>query len=661
MTLQKVMGHVGALQQVLNVYESNIGAQTDPNSSTQAVKLSTVAHDGNVTGLQVSTPRIFLDHALAEEIRQENTNVGYAGTIGEFLGRFDRVLGQPGTLNSITNQVARLQTAFARFSARPENLSARNEVVTMASNLADTLNRVEEELQRARQTAENEIESSIKELKGQLKIVADSNLKIVSAQNNNRTAPVAQDTRRVALNEVSTMLQAQIHVGQQGDVTIYGPNNINMLREPETPITFTAAPTLGAASKYPNGGLNGLMIAGQDVTAQLGDGRLKALFEIRDKIFPGLSEQFAQMAEGLKEELNAVHNSASSYPGAAELVSSKAVAGTDTFYAQGQFRIASLDGTGTVQNVGDVNLAGVTTVNGFVAAINGALGAGGTASVTNGRLQIVGANGRHIAINENTSQVLNSTVKVELFNNVGASIGVYNYNTQALGSNAAIVAQMNTDFGVNARAELVGNKIHISTLGANQMSLDDHPRVFGATVRSKGASHYFGLNDFYVGETNALSPHASASLKVSEALQKDASLLSHGVLNLTAIGGQTGTTNQGFPNAAGVLPAHNYMDAFDDKIQFYTTSSFSGRSMGFHEYMSATMGYVGAEAENAKDKKEMAESQRDNFKQSYERSSRKSLREMLLTLTEFVTAMRSLHSVISQTLKLEQNLLSIVR
>lgn len=661
-----IMGHVSTLQRALDTLSGNIGRSADPNASTQIVQVSTQSHGDKMTSLKVSAPRIYTNPALAEEIRVENANVGYASTIGEVLERFDRVLGQPGTMNSLTNQIARLQNALARFSARPENISAKREVVTMAAELAETFKTIENALQNARQSTENDIEADIRVLKDKLIIVADTNVNIAAARRQNTTAASEEDNRRVALNEISTLLKATIYEDAEGRANVtaaIGSRNISLLQQPETPISFQSTPTLGSSTKYPAEGLNGLMIAGLDVTPQLPQGRLKALFELRDKILPSLSDQFSQIAETLKEEINTIHNNAASYPGSDQLTGTKVVTGTDTFFAQGQFRIAALDSGGIVQNVGDVNLAGVTTVNGLVTALNGALtAAGGAASIdADGHLKIVAANGKYIAINENTSQVLPSTIKVELFNSVGSSIGVFNYNSSVLGSNAAIVAQMNTDFGVNAKAELVGNKIHVTALGSNKISLDDFPRVYGATIRSKGVSHYFGLNNFFHGETNPLSPHVSAKLLVNPALERNTNLISHGMLSLTATPGQIGTSNQGLPDASGAIPAHKYPAVFEGSAQFFATESFSGRRMGFADYVSATMGYFGAEAENARDKHEMSVSQRDNFSRVYEQASRKSLREMMLMLTEYISAMRSVHMVVSQTMKLEENLRALVR
>lgn len=658
-----VIQHVQVLQTALGTLQDNIGRSADPNASTKTVSISTHSYGDKLASLKVSTPRIFADQALEKQIRIENSNVGKSQTIEDLMLRFNRILGQPGASNSLTSQVTRLQGAFARLAARPENLAAKLEVVTMGRELAETFRMIEGALQSARQFAENEIDSSVTSLRNQLSIVADTNIKIAAAKRQGGSAPEDQDSRRVALYEISSLLAATIYEDTQGQAHVtagIGSQNINLLRSPSTPLVFALTPTLNAATKYP-GGLSGLSIGGVDVTGQLPEGKFKALFELRDKILPGLSEQFSQMAERLKDEMNAVHNSASSYPGADQLVGSKTVAGTDTFFGQGQFRIAALDGSGVIQNAGVVNLAGITTVNGLVTAINTALtAAGGTASIdANGHLKIMPANGKYIALNEDTSQVLLSEIKVELFNAAGTSVGVYTYNTSALGSNAAIVTQMNADFGANAKAELVGNKIHISAMGTTQLSLNDFPKTFGNTVQSKGVSHYFGLNDFFHGEANAVSPHISSKIMVNPALEKNANLISHGLLSMTAAVGEVGTTQNGIPDASGVLPVHKYAALFQTEMQFHTTDSFPGRKMSFAEYVNASLGYIGTEIGNASEKRELAESQRDNFTQAYEKSSRKSLREMMLMLSELITAMRSVHMVYAQTRKLEENLIAV--
>jgi flagellar hook-associated protein 1 FlgK len=121
-------------------------------------------------------------------------------------------------------------------------------------------------------------------------------------------------------------------------------------------------------------------------------GTLRGLLDLRDTVIPGLQAQMGELAAGA-DALNAISNAYSAVPPPTTLTGrNTGLLGSDVYNTSstaGTLNVAIVDATGMA--VGGVQAVTITpgmTVTQVVAAINGALGANGTASFTNGVLSI---------------------------------------------------------------------------------------------------------------------------------------------------------------------------------------------------------------------------------------------------------------------------------
>lgn len=646
-----------AMFKVRDILYTNIATANDPTSTTQKMSVSTQVADDKATGLQVSPSETYQNQALEIAIQGYQSQFGYDATISEKLKQLDPILGDVNSPSSFSSLFSRYGAALENFAAQPDNQSLRLKLVEIADELSAKFNDFQKKVQDLRGSCEKDIAAASKSLTEKLNIVVAKNQMVKESISQSSTNPVAANQRRGVLDEIAYAIPIRVTSNSDGSVNVFGPQG-NLIPGNVVPIAFGEATGMNAAFEYPHN-LQGLSVNNVDITPVLNKSnpsQLSALFELRDTILPNLSQSLDQLASQIKEEMNAIHNNASTYPGALNLKGSKEVAGTDAFYGNGSFRIATLNNQGLIHDVADINLAGLADVNAVIAAINGALNGNATASIQNGKLNIEGNNGFTLAINENTSQMLDPNIKVELMDSNGTSLGVHNFATN--GGIATIVGNMNAAFGVTASAALDTGKIHISRLSGTQIKLNDYPQQEGVTIRSKGFSHYFGLNDFFHGETAPLSPSQSGSLKVNRAISLNPGLISSSFLSLTAAVNERGVTSLGVRDANGLTPSEKMRDALSQQFLFHGTGDMGAKVGSISDYTGAILTNVTSSISNANKSETSSKTTLGTSVREFSKLSKEDLSQSAQKIAELQISINMTASALAADQEVEKMILS---
>src|SRR6185437_4351122 len=140
------------------------------------------------------------------------------------------------------------------------------------------------------------------------------------------------------------------------------------------------------------------------------------LLDLRDQKLPGISDQLGEYVSRVAQQINAAHNASTADPPPSTLTGRATGLDLPTALSgfTGTSTVAVLDPRGAVQTKVAIDFSGGTmSVNGgpgvaftpatFLANLNTAIGANGSASFTNGALSISATGGNGVAIDEGTS------------------------------------------------------------------------------------------------------------------------------------------------------------------------------------------------------------------------------------------------------------------
>lgn len=473
-TLSSALTGLNAAQQALGVIANNVANANTEGYSRKSLGQEALIVGGRGAGVETGDVTRITDRFLTQEMRRQNSVVGQAEVVQRYQSLVQDTFGAPGENRDLASQLGALGAALEGFATSPDAGIFAREVVALADDLQATVGGFADQVQRLRGEADQEISQVIGAINADLQAIDDLNAEITRLSHVDRSNPELFDRRDLLVKSLAEKVEIGTYDREDGALAIYTAGGqalldttprilfynrpsqithdatlqpISIFREdqidPSTGAPFN--PTAGV--ELVSGGVRATLSAelqndaipdaNQLITTDLRGGKLLGLLETRDRILPELDDQLQEFADGLRFALNAAHNDGTAQPPPAQL------SGTRTDLS---------DFTGATRS-GIATLAVIDTTDG------------------------------------------STLLAIEI--DVGAAA-----------DETALAAQIDTDLGAFGSATITANgNLEITLASANQglaIAEGDSSIVFPDAAgrdRDFGLSHYFGLNDFLVGDT----------------------------------------------------------------------------------------------------------------------------------------------------------------
>jgi flagellar hook-associated protein 1 FlgK len=152
----------------------------------------------------------------------------------------------------------------------------------------------------------------------------------------------------------------------------------------------------------------------------------------------------------------------------------------------------------------------------------------------------------------------------------------------------ALVTAIDTALGADGTASIVGGKLVIdAAVSTNGVVINENDTAIG----TQGFSHYFGLNDFFVGDN---SVNLASNIAVRSDIVTTPELISHTELSATAaIAGDQAITD------GGISVAQRLADVFNTTIAFGATGELGATNVKMSEYASQILAFNATQAAEA--------------------------------------------------------------
>lgn len=246
-------------------------------------------------GVDVVGVRATRDRLLETRLRQELPAEARDAAIAEALSVVEATLGAPG--ESLDAELTAFFDAFQSLASDPSSAVARQGVVEQGRGLARAFNDLATRLDEGRRAADAEIRNSLDEINVLTGQIASLNAAIGSAIGGDVEALLDEQSR--ALKSLSEL--ASISVVQRPD----GGVDVSI---------GSGRPLVVAANQYAlqsSTGISGFAAVTTwddvDITAEIGRGRLAGFISIRDTYIPAYQSRLDDLAFGVAQEVNAVH------------------------------------------------------------------------------------------------------------------------------------------------------------------------------------------------------------------------------------------------------------------------------------------------------------------------------------------------------------------
>lgn len=289
----------------INVVSQNVANASTPDYAREIGTQTDLSAQGQGFGVFHGPTVREIDLQLQAQVFSQNATVSALQTSQATLQPIDAVQGTPGAGNDLSSLLGKLQDSFTTLQLDPSSASGQRQVVTAGSNLAQKINALSASYATARQTAETNIENGVGTINTAIANISDLTVKIIAGQQTGQSTADLENQRDTAMHTVSNLIDVRFIGQANGGLLAATPGGLAVsLSNP--PPQFAIVPSSpGAASYYPNGGIQPVTLAGQDVTRTLTGGSLGASIILRDTTLPTYQAELDEFANTLSNRFSA--------------------------------------------------------------------------------------------------------------------------------------------------------------------------------------------------------------------------------------------------------------------------------------------------------------------------------------------------------------------
>lgn len=326
-SMQTAIGGLKANQAQLDLIGRNITNVNTVGYTRKVYAQNSTVLDGKGSGVSLSKVMRTVDEGLLKSFLTTNSTAGGTYAKSKYMNNLESVLGTPLGNNSISENISSLKNAFENIATNVNSPAARYELVSNAKSFTDRLNSLTESIQKARLEADQEITTNIDQINTILDDISNLNNSIVkySALGYDGVADL-EDQRDEALRALSSHIDITYYKRESGEMVIQTANGINLLDKQSHKLSHSPISQSNSLTSSNGGGIQGIFIDGIDITSQIKGGSLAGLLDVRDREMPSLQSQLDELAIKMKETINKIHNMGTSYPAMNDILS-----GTKTF------------------------------------------------------------------------------------------------------------------------------------------------------------------------------------------------------------------------------------------------------------------------------------------------------------------------------------------
>jgi flagellar hook-associated protein 1 FlgK len=361
------------------------------------------------------------------------------GAVSQYLDNAQSLFGDPSADGFFFNRLDKIYGAFATAADDPSSTLLRSQALGNTEDFLTEAGRINSQIVSLGDTVETQVSAGVDQANGLLEQISKLNGDINRAKLVGADASGSENIQSQLLDQLASLMNVRSAPRAGGGVDVRSVEGVLLAGDGAAKLTYNSTDTTpGYITAVPSGSANQQPI-------QLTSGSLKGLMDLRDEELPKLYDQLGEFVSRAVDQLNAAHNAAAAYPPPATMTGRDTGLDLPTAISgfAGTSTIAVVDPNGLMQKTVAIDFTGGTiSVNGgpgaaftpatFLANLNTALGASGSATFTGGALTLNASGGNGLAIDEGTSSKtgrafshffgLNDVVKTTGFTNYATGL-----------------------------------------------------------------------------------------------------------------------------------------------------------------------------------------------------------------------------------------------
>ncbi len=293
----------------------NVSGANDPSYSRK-IASSVTTPDGAV---RLATVSRAADKALYFSMLGATSKASGQTALGEGIDKLSNTIGDPEDENSPTAKLTALATALQQFANQPGDSALGQQVLTQAIGLADTLNTAAQTVFDVRQTADDEMATSVQTINNLLDRFEGLNRSVVQGTFSGADITDLLDKRDAVLSQLSEQIGISVVTRANNDMVIYADGGATLFETTARSVTFEPTSSYGGGTVGNAVFVDGVPVTGENATMPIHEGRLAGLAKLRDDVTVTYESQLDELARGLVEAFAESDQTAGGNPDAAGL------------------------------------------------------------------------------------------------------------------------------------------------------------------------------------------------------------------------------------------------------------------------------------------------------------------------------------------------------
>ena len=368
--------------------------------------------DGRGAGVEVSSVKRVTDQYLQAASLTAGSDSNRYGIYSQYLDNAQSLFGDPSGSDYFFNLPDQISADFASSANDPSSTLLRSQALNSVSNFLDQANRINTQVTALGVTIDGKIGDDVSQVNGLLQQIDKLNADIARGKISGADATGTENIQTQLLNQLSTLMNVRVSARAQGGVDVRSTEGVVLVGNGASTLTYNRS---GTTPGYITAITPGASVGPQTVTAASGE--IRGLLDLRDTKLPGISDQLGEFVSRSAAALNAASNASTASPPPTTLTGRNTGLDLPTAVSNfsGTTTLAITNAAGVPQKTVALDFtAGTMSVNGgagvaftpatFLANLNTALGASGSASFTTGALSITAAGANGVAIDAGSAQ-----------------------------------------------------------------------------------------------------------------------------------------------------------------------------------------------------------------------------------------------------------------
>jgi len=243
---------------------------------------------------------VFLD----EQIRKQNSEVGYFMQVNSTFNRMEAIIREPSDLG-VMHYMNEFFDSWDNLANNPKDISARTMVRTNAQMMIDNFHKAATELQNLRDQKNEEIPVRIARINQISYEIRNLNQEIATVEIGDQNANDSRDRREVLLKELSQLIDITVVENPLGQVTVTTGGNVLV-----APSYMQNLETTTVSREMPDGTIIrdvGIRFADTRMDFIPAGGQLRGLIDSRDIYIPEYQAKLDELAAAIIKAINEVH------------------------------------------------------------------------------------------------------------------------------------------------------------------------------------------------------------------------------------------------------------------------------------------------------------------------------------------------------------------